>query len=94
MNMQWYRSARTAAVCMLFALAGYVYANDQSQAPGVRVTLKGSMVCNGACIPDPKAQDHVMVVFAIDGTREIRAEVDRSILFFTGKVFTAIGRAS
>jgi formylglycine-generating enzyme required for sulfatase activity len=35
------------------------------------------MVCNGACIPDPKAQDHVMVLFAIDGTREIRAEVDK-----------------
>ena len=40
------------------------------------------MVCNGACIPDPKADDHVMVVFAIDGTPEIRAEVDRIIKEF------------
>jgi len=39
------------------------------------VTLQGSMVCNGACIPDPKADDHVMVLFAIDGTPEVRAEV-------------------
>ena len=73
---------------MLVALAGY------SHAEGTEVTIKGSMVCNGACIADPKEKDHLMVVFAIDGTREIRAEVDRSILFFTGKVFTAIGRAS
>jgi len=41
------------------------------------VTLKGSMVCNGACIPKPKAEDHVMVVFAIDGTPEVRAEVEK-----------------
>jgi formylglycine-generating enzyme required for sulfatase activity len=41
------------------------------------VTLKGSVVCNGACIPDPKAEDHVMVLFAIDGTQEVRAELDK-----------------
>jgi formylglycine-generating enzyme required for sulfatase activity len=40
-------------------------------------TLKGSLVCNGACIPEPKNEDHVMVLFALDGTPEIRAEVDR-----------------
>src|SRR5262249_40190685 len=32
---------------------------------------------NGACIPDPKKEDHSLVVFAIDGTAEIRAAVDR-----------------
>ncbi len=64
-------SALLISFLMLFALAGY------SHAEGVEVTLKGSMVCNGACIPDPKAKDHVMVLFAIDGTREIRADVDR-----------------
>jgi hypothetical protein len=41
------------------------------------VTLQGSVVCNGACIPDPKTGDHVLVVFAIDGTPEIRSTVDR-----------------
>jgi formylglycine-generating enzyme required for sulfatase activity len=40
------------------------------------------MVCNGACIPDPKAEDHGMVVFAIDGTPEIRAEVERIVKEF------------
>jgi formylglycine-generating enzyme required for sulfatase activity len=44
--------------------------------PGKVVTLKGSLVCNGACIPDPKAEDHLLVVFAIDGTPAIRAEVN------------------
>jgi formylglycine-generating enzyme required for sulfatase activity len=41
------------------------------------VTLKGSLMCNGACIPDPKEKDHGLVLFAIDGTAEIRAEVDK-----------------
>jgi formylglycine-generating enzyme required for sulfatase activity len=42
-------------------------------------TLKGSLVCNGACVPTPKAGDHVMVLFAIDGPAEIRAEVERIV---------------
>jgi formylglycine-generating enzyme required for sulfatase activity len=44
-----------------------------------QVTLKGSLVCNGACVPTPKADDHVMVLFAIEGTDAIRAEVDRIV---------------
>jgi hypothetical protein len=43
------------------------------------VTLKGSLVCNGACVTHPKAEDHVLALFAIDGTAEIRAEVDRIV---------------
>jgi formylglycine-generating enzyme required for sulfatase activity len=50
-----------------------------------QVTLKGSLVCNGACVPTPKAEDHVMVLFAIDGTAEIRAEVERIINDFLPK---------
>jgi formylglycine-generating enzyme required for sulfatase activity len=46
-------------------------------AGGAEVTLKGSVVCNGACVPNPKEDDHVMVLFAIDGTDDVRAEVDR-----------------
>jgi formylglycine-generating enzyme required for sulfatase activity len=46
------------------------------------VTLQGSMVCNGACISDPKDEDHVMVIFAIDGTHEVREEVDKIVKDF------------
>jgi hypothetical protein len=59
------------------ALTGSGQAKDPGRKQGAEVTIKGSMVCNGACIPEPKAGDHVMVVFAIDGPREIRAEVDQ-----------------
>jgi formylglycine-generating enzyme required for sulfatase activity len=67
---------------MLIAPASYGLAGDQPPPPAREVTLKGSVVCNGACVPDPKAQDHVLVVFAIDGTREIRAEVDKILKEF------------
>jgi formylglycine-generating enzyme required for sulfatase activity len=63
-------------------LAGYVYPQSPSPIRAADVTLKGSLVCNGACIPDPKAGDHLMVVFAIDGTPEIRAEVERLLKNF------------
>jgi formylglycine-generating enzyme required for sulfatase activity len=59
-----------------FALAGSAPAKDSTPPRGKVVTLKGSLVCNGTCIPKPKAADHVMVLFAIDGTPAIRAEVD------------------
>jgi formylglycine-generating enzyme required for sulfatase activity len=45
--------------------------------PGADVTLKGSMMCNGACIADPNVNDHVLVLFAIDGIPAIRAEVEQ-----------------
>jgi formylglycine-generating enzyme required for sulfatase activity len=40
------------------------------------------MVCNGACVPDPKEADHVMVLFAIDGTDEVRTQVDKIVKEF------------
>ncbi len=52
-------------------------AEDQLPAKGTEVTLKGSLVCNGACIPKPPEEDHGIVLFAIDGTPEVRAEVER-----------------
>jgi formylglycine-generating enzyme required for sulfatase activity len=71
-----WRGLGLAISCViLIALTGYTRAEEQGRA--APVTLKGSMVCNGACIPDPKAEDHVMVVFAIDGTPEVRAELDK-----------------
>jgi hypothetical protein len=59
------------------ALAALVLFSSGSQARGAEVTLQGSVVCNGACIPDPKKEDHGLVVFAIDGTPEVRATVER-----------------
>src|SRR5437016_3925998 len=67
-------SPPTAGLLAYFMLAGIMHSEWQS--PADRVTLKGSLVCNGACIVDPKQKDHGMVLFAIDGTREVRAEVD------------------
>jgi formylglycine-generating enzyme required for sulfatase activity len=52
-----------------------VTAADQPPAPRTEVTLQGSLVCNGACVPNPSADDHVMVLFAIDGTPAVRAEL-------------------
>lgn len=75
------RLTSTLAVC--FFLVGVnpcsVNAQEQSPVKGAVVTLKGSLVCNGACIPDPKTDDHSLVLFAIDGTAEIRAEVERIV---------------
>src|SRR5262245_32358393 len=41
------------------------------------VTLKGSLVCNGACLVEPKEADHGLVLFAIDGTDEVRGTLER-----------------
>jgi hypothetical protein len=71
-----------ASLLLFIALAGFAPGEGQCRARGGEVTLKGSMVCNGACVPDPKAEDHAMVLFAIDGTAEIRAEVDRIVKEF------------
>jgi formylglycine-generating enzyme required for sulfatase activity len=65
-------------VCVLLQIVpmGNVRADEASPARNAEVTLKGSMVCNGACLPDPKEGDHGMVLFAIDGTDAIRNEVE------------------
>jgi hypothetical protein len=77
MNIRWPGSRLVASWLTLASLAGYAHAEAASPAGGPEVTLKGSMMCNGAFIPDPKSGDHVLALFAIDGTREIRAEVDK-----------------
>jgi formylglycine-generating enzyme required for sulfatase activity len=58
-------------------LASCALARGKPPAEGAEVTLQGSLVCNGACIPDPKGTDHVLVLFAINGTAEVRAQVDQ-----------------
>lgn len=70
-------AGRAAGALLLLTLAGYARGAAESPAPGAEVTLKGSLICNGACIPDPKEGDHVPALFAIDGTPEIRSEVDK-----------------
>jgi len=46
---------------------------------GAEVTVKGSVVCNGACVVDPKPEDHHLVVFAVDGPPGIRAELEKIV---------------
>jgi formylglycine-generating enzyme required for sulfatase activity len=65
---------------LLLITTTHLRADDAKQVP--EVTLKGSVVCNGACISDPKDGDHVMVLFAIDGTHEVREEVDKIVKDF------------
>jgi hypothetical protein len=72
---------------VLAALGCAVWARSApaAEAPppaGVEVTLKGSLVCNGACIADPKPDDHLLVLYAIDGTPEVRAEVEKIMAGF------------
>jgi formylglycine-generating enzyme required for sulfatase activity len=74
------RSSRLAAISLfVIVLAGCALALGTSPAAAAEITLQGSLVCNGACIPDPKGTEHVMVLFAIDGTAEVRAEVDQIV---------------
>jgi formylglycine-generating enzyme required for sulfatase activity len=76
--MNAHRRAVVLAVSLLALVSRVVQGQPAGQAPPeAQVTLKGSMVCNGACVPDPKAEDHLMVLFAIDGTPAIRAEVTK-----------------
>jgi formylglycine-generating enzyme required for sulfatase activity len=68
-------TAFQASVSM--ALALLVWAAADARAPGAEVTLRGSLVCDGACVPEPKEVAHDLALFAIDGTEEVRAEVER-----------------
>jgi formylglycine-generating enzyme required for sulfatase activity len=80
MGTRWLGWRFAVGFSIIVGLAGYAPLNGET--PAQVVTLRGSMVCNGACIPDPKEADHGLVVFAIDGTPEIRAEVDRIVKEF------------
>ena len=82
--MRWYWRERRSEVqsCSATTLAALVLLLGGLQARGVEVTLQGSVVCNGACIPDPKKEDHGLVVFAIDGTAEARATLERILKDF------------
>src|SRR5262249_32711371 len=61
------------------ALSILAWAGTEARAAGAEVTLHGSMVCNGACVPEPKAVAHGLVAFAIEGPGDGPAEVGRII---------------
>ena len=56
------------------ALAILLWAGPPGQ-DGAEVTLQGGLQCNGMCVPDPKREDHLPVVFVVDGSPEIAARV-------------------
>jgi hypothetical protein len=82
MKRYWKKRKLAGQSCLPFALAALVLVFGESQARAGEVTLRGSVVCNGACIPDPKKEDHGLVVFAIDGTPEVRAAVKQILKDF------------
>ncbi len=68
---------------ILVGFAAFVFFTVQTHAaPTEAVTLSGSLVCNGACVVKPGADDHTLVLYAIDGTAEIRAEVEKILKDF------------
>src|SRR5262245_54163604 len=72
------------AAC-LFLLAALALDPSPSPAAPAEVTLEGSLICNGACVPAPGKDDHGLVMFAIDGTPEVRAEVEKLLKDYPGK---------
>ena len=76
MTRSWQERRHSTKCCFAITLVALAFLVGRSQTWGVEVTVQGSVVCNGACIPDPNKQDHGLVVFAIDGTAEVRATVE------------------
>src|SRR5262245_23499786 len=79
MPESWRSRAPAPAASVAMALSILVWAAAESRAPGAEVTLQGSLVCNGACVAEPKEAAHELVLFAIDGTEDVRAEVERIV---------------
>jgi len=55
---------------LLLFLAGAARAQENGE-----VTIKGGLQCNGMCVPEPKKDDHVLVLFAVDGSPPIAGVV-------------------
>ena len=77
MNWNYRKLLCVITFCLAIALSTLTLVVGAAQGQAGEVTLQGSVVCTGACIPDPKMGDHGLVVFAIDGTDEVRATVKR-----------------
>ena len=69
------------AVAVL-AVAGHTLAGEDEVVPtSPEITITGSLLCNRACVPEvwdhsPTSGDHTLVLFALEGTPEIEAELD------------------
>jgi formylglycine-generating enzyme required for sulfatase activity len=77
MRRHWRERQLAVGPCFAVAPVALAFLFGGPHARGTEVTLRGSVVCNGACVPDPKKEDHGLVVFAIGGTAEVRATVER-----------------
>jgi hypothetical protein len=71
------RPSAFAVSCLLVAAAIHSHCAAPRPVQAAEVTLKGSLVCNGACLVEPKETDHGLVLFAIDGTDEVRETLGR-----------------
>lgn len=60
-------------------LMGFTFSCLSQETPtGPELTLKGALQCNAMCIPqEPKTEDHVIVMVAVDGSPEIAAKVKK-----------------
>ena len=69
------------AVVVLWARGGVGRAADEKAATGSpEITITGSMLCQRACVPEvwdhsPTSGDHTLVLFALEGTPQIEAEL-------------------
>src|SRR5262245_53737085 len=79
MSKFWRSRTPAFAASVSMALSTLLWAAAAPRAPGAEVTLRGSLVCNGACVPEPKETAHDLVLFAVDGTDDVRAEVERIV---------------
>lgn len=64
------------AACVAGVLLGGA---PPSQSDAAEVTLRGGLQCNGMCVPAPKKEDHVLVLFAVDGSPEIASRVKKIV---------------
>jgi len=82
--MRYFSSA--ILVMTAVSLGGYLAAQDAKPAPaagekpvaaGPEVTLKGVLLWEKACVPDEKSVGDGQVLFALEGTPEVNAEMDK-----------------
>lgn len=43
------------------------------------IVIRGGLQCNGMCVPDPKKDEHGLVLFAVDGSPEIAAKARKIV---------------
>jgi formylglycine-generating enzyme required for sulfatase activity len=67
---------KTAAVLLALLAQTGTSSAPQGQA---EVTIRGGLQCNGMCVPDPKKDDHILCLFAVDGSPEIVQRVKKIV---------------